>query len=103
MSVAHQSTTATAGRHQAVTVEALAELLVGWTIPQLGQRGSLDVADDVIVVVAARRDVAIAVDLDDLVDRHALVEPERGTVIGVVRLQVRAAGNRRNDADGRCR
>src|SRR5574341_203616 len=83
-SVSHQPTAAGTDRHDAIAADRTAEFAGGVTVPNFGDGVTLDVADDIVVVVPAQAHVAVAVHFHGHVNADALVEAKSSAVVLVV-------------------
>ena len=86
--ITHQPAAAAAYRHNAFGADGVSELYGGFVVPDVCDGVGFDVADDVIVIIAAEADIAVAVDFQRHEDADALVISEGIAVIGVVAVDI---------------
>src|ERR1022692_1146706 len=98
--IAHKTAAAATHRNDAVLLDGAAELARLLTVPDLLERVAHDVADDVVVVVATKGDVAVGVYFHGHEDGHTLVVTEASLVVVVVPEHILALAQLRHH-DGR--
>ena len=86
--IAHQPAAAAAYRHYAFGADGVSEFYGGFVVPDVCDGVGFDVADDVIVIIAAEADIAVAVDFQGHEDADALVISEGIAVIGIVAVDI---------------
>ncbi len=86
--ISHQPAAAAAYRHDSLGADGVSEFYGGFVVPDVCDGVGFDVADDVIVIIAAEAYIAVAVDFQRHEDADALVISEGIAVIGIVAVDI---------------